>query len=1417
MACEGNQYGGFEHTLFLGCSVKGFSSTVGWGEQVSEVTIQLVQDTCGAPAERPKYYYDINLNKQSTTDAEPGFLGEQIDIIGAPAFFRMGEFEFCGLIQNWEKANTTSANPIYTVKLVAPINLLQNTQLILDEYTAGIKPNGLFTSAPNNVINVYGFLEGVDGIIAPELYQDSPGVYLPGDGGIDGAVFGTAAGAFGGALKNNNGIQWSLIQDALSVLLSSVPALKNNWSPHGRLTSKGVVLSSIGAPWTNAYGLLTADAVVNAYYISQYYIDLTELPIPPSYFRIFGGNTSLLEVITRLCQESGFDYYVELIPLRGSAYSGSGTDKVIKIRTVSRVVQPDLDQITEFITDKQSDGTLVQSSIGYEFRDDTTSAFLYGGPKETVFQTTGVCNPTLLSQADLDLYAPSGELTTIVPYVGTYKNGNMIVPHSYSQCDAFGQFFTSWSADFETDDLNNTLNYINFSGAMVTIGVSEFEAAMTSQAEWMSYVSPNEDILGNKIPPGVGTTARIIYDFNPLDSKGIAERDWDRIIDRVNAMKQAAINEGMAAGAHPKFIAAVARDFDTDVARFNVMKRDATSIYDTVEDLFEQDINRIYDFVLGIAQKYIGKTWAIRVPAVYGYLDQESDTVFYSDEPAQDGGWTEMPTILDLTNPSASLDLFTNDKNKILPFLKFNANANTLSISSIENAILNDQGLYIKCDVAPQYVFHDIDTLYIPRVVVSIEETTLAIADGLIEDIGGWDNVLEILNASAADRKNILETMGTTVGEKSSFYRRFLIGGMPVAAAIPIKSNVHTYGPWSNIGPPGGTKLEQNAGPVPWEYGSYAAMNLAAEELMEAGITNTQVVEVGSVTVAGMPTLPLGAELNSANLFAGINLIEGRSATYNPYNGSFAGNSFSYLYLSAPSYGWVGNYGPNITSIDINVGEEVTTTYSMRTFTPKFGRFSELNASRLKQIGQNRLKLLKETNARIQNNTSIAIDSNQKANIGQRVATAIRKSETANRKYATQTPHEFLVGELLLPNSGSIYGSGGMRPRALVGTYSSKDIQAALAAYEKKAYMSMDGLIRPISMGGDGGLPRYSIPTGSGNLDSTLRYLVSTGYEVLGTSSGTGISNLITIRELNPFTNPAGYDWSELSTKHAGTMGHEIDALGRGTEYPTGGLCMNINNTGFDYRNDYRAFAFKIPMLLNGWCYDTQGKPVPNSADTEIGASGGRFVTSGLTDQFLADFAHKPHTWPVGALDVRFDRARGVFTMANNEPELYCQLIYHLGPGSAAPAIILDSGTYYYDSGSSGNITGYTAISGWTTTNNIYASGTELKFRYSQTFSRWEVSQDSEVTILITGTVSGGIWDRNITGIKPYAFSAPSFGLYPAGSGHNGSGFLMYNTGNMVTGWNRFTDTITVAAGQGKIAKICNGWLDNGSCRDVTL
>lgn len=1412
----GNVYGDIDHTLFLGCSVKGFSCNIGWSEQVSEVTISLVQDPCEAPAERPKHYWNTSLSEQTTTAADPGFLGEVANIIGIPVYFRFGEFEFCGLVQSWEKTRSQSAFPIYTVKIVSPVAILNNTNLILDGYTGPISPDTLFALSPHNLINVYGFVEGVDGVSCPELYQSDEGVYDFGDDGVDGAVFGTAAGAFGGAGKNNNGIRWSLIQNVVSVLTSSIPAVKNSWSPHGRLTHKGLDLSDGGSPWTNGYGVLEYDAVINFNNVSQYFLDLSSLPSVPAYFRFSGHSISLLEAITRVCQESGHDYFIELVPI----INGNNVYKIIKIRTVSRVVQPDLTAVQDFISEKESTDTLIDSSYGHEFRDDTTSAFLYGGPKETIYQTYQSCNPEGLTEAQLNQF-PSGELDMILPFYGLDSYGNMIVPQRPLFFGDNGEWchedtrFVAYEVSLETDLLNNNLGWINFSGAYLRVGPGEFNAALISFEEWETRTTSH--LFGGDI----SHSRQIINSFSPNGQIVEAEKNWNKIGEQIEALQD---NIDAAVGVRGL------RVDDLIICRDNLveLRREADIVADNVQHVFHADIIKIYEFIRNIAEQYHGKAWAVRVPYTCGFLDTESNTVFYSDEPGQNGGWTEVPTVLSLPNPGDELSFFTNKQNKIFPFLQFNINDVVSSYLVSDNSIISDGKIYIRCEMQPEYVFHNKETLYLPRIVVELPEPMTEKVGTILEDIGGIDTLLQLMDMPEDKRKDILNNLGTTVGEKSAFYRQFVVADAPQAAALPIKSNVHSYGPWSVVGSPGGIKVEQDDGLVPWEYGGYTAMDAAGNELVQAGLTNMQVGEVGSVTVAGYPTLPLGAELNSANILNGTNLVETRTSDFGFYNGSFGGNPFAYQFLITDGVELVGNYGPSITSIDINIGDSITTTYTMRTFTPKFGRFSELNASRLRQIGQQRLELLKRINDFDRQNSLGGVAGFNRNILQDRLSSVVKKSAKLRKRDVAQTPHSVFVGEIYTPvvntgfNGSGFYSGTNNIGRTLVNSYSSHDIVNALAAYEKKSYMSMDGLIRPVSMAGGGGLPRYVNATGNTTSTTNQTYLLTTGLEVTGLASGVTTS-LVTIRDLNPFANPTGYAWSELASQHVGTAGHDIDMVGRGTGIPSGGILMPFNGTGVDYADDYRMFALRGPLLLQSWGRNTEGNPIPNESDTEGACLSGIFQTTGLSDRFLPDWLQKSHTWPVAPVDLRLDIGRGVWTLNNNEIEVYGQLLSHLGNNRPGTVLLLDSGTIYRDSGTSGNITGYSAISGWTTTHNVYASGCKLKFKYSQSFARWEVSSDSHLTVLLTGVISGATWDRNITGFKPFHTILPLFTPYmylnpsTGESGNSGNAWMSYETGNLVHVWNKYTETISPGAGQAYISNVVNGWLENADCNLVTL
>ena len=97
-----NLYGPYEQTLFLGCSVLGFTASAGWGGQASEVTIELVEDTCDAKAGYFKRIWTsgggtILSSPLQHTGPDPGFTNPNI---GAPAYFRVQDFEFTGLIQS---------------------------------------------------------------------------------------------------------------------------------------------------------------------------------------------------------------------------------------------------------------------------------------------------------------------------------------------------------------------------------------------------------------------------------------------------------------------------------------------------------------------------------------------------------------------------------------------------------------------------------------------------------------------------------------------------------------------------------------------------------------------------------------------------------------------------------------------------------------------------------------------------------------------------------------------------------------------------------------------------------------------------------------------------------------------------------------------------------------------------------------------------------------------------------------------------------------------------------------------------------------------------------------------------------------------------------------------------------------------
>jgi hypothetical protein len=266
--------------------------------------------------------------------------------------------------------------------------------------------------------------------------------------------------------------------------------------------------------------------------------------------------------------------------------------------------------------------------------------------------------------------------------------------------------------------------------------------------------------------------------------------------------------------------------------------------------------------------------------------------------------------------------------------------------------------------------------------------------------------------------------------------------------------------------------------------------------------------------------------------------------------------------------------GPYVTDISVSIGEGgITSRYQFSTWTQKFGKLRKSNLSRfaiLAKKNANTERKLKERKVGVPGLTNL-----QKQ---------IRDIKKTKRKGGSSS-HGMLVGEGI-PASG---GGDGFYPNVFIQPHYNftSQLGASGETYRKKAGMSVDGMFRP--------------------------------YTTNVNESGLGI----------PYFQTAA---SGAESPHAQDLmpfqsGHDISVVIRGQDFPED---LSTHNDPY-YGEDYRPMALKGPMVLAGWGYDTEGKPVPNE-------SGGAGETR--TDNFASGYLKDQSKWPVGPVYMPWDDER---------------------------------------------------------------------------------------------------------------------------------------------------------------------------------
>jgi len=450
---------------------------------------------------------------------------------------------------------------------------------------------------------------------------------------------------------------------------------------------------------------------------------------------------------------------------------------------------------------------------------------------------------------------------------------------------------------------------------------------------------------------------------------------------------------------------------------------------------------------------------------------------------------------------------------------------------------------------------------------------------------------------------------GTNSDSYVNIFKENVAAGGFYNIALPFRNNQITYGPWAagnGIGSGGGVDIQIREDLNPWEYGGYGPMNNAGGTIASQGLPFRTRYESGHVTIAESPAESLGSQ----------------------------------------------NAGPLLASIVVKFDKNgATTTYNYETYKPKFGNYAEnFNEYIKKNVSDRRdnYNILRET----------YLETIRNSNQSLRVAQSIR-DKTGGPSYLNY------AGAFSATQSQIIFAS---HPSTFPGQIQNSKIEAGILKshdsdyiqdrnnYSDYAAVGMDMFFSPVGINSSSAnmanmQPKQSTPV-NGSIPSMPPFLVNGTLQSGGNSK---ITNMV----LNPYTT------RQMVSDHFQGKGF---SYGIQTDYLTFNndpyKLLDVDNEKQNQTN-LRAVAHRGPLLLHGWGYDINGKPVPNQDPKKP------------TDRFTTNWLSNPQKWPVGPVDLRWDEKRGVWTAPSSTERLVvAQLTSNLSLGGSAEAVLIISDLY---------------------------------------------------------------------------------------------------------------------------------------------
>lgn len=620
---------------------------------------------------------------------------------------------------------------------------------------------------------------------------------------------------------------------------TSIPNLYNIYAYWENDSYGSSLVNDSGMPWykiRDAFDDLVITKPIELMN-STFRIAWSLLPVLPDDYRIGGGfSISLMEFITKVCEDAGHDFFFTLAQQDGFNY--------ITLVTASRILAPVTGKISEYISTNTAN-TAVSSDYGLEMRNEVTSKFVVGGSKAAIYLQTPV-------NGDLDTLVDD----TIMQFWGTNEDGTPIIGYlTQDQIDDI-------EADANEDNAVNAANYsfnipsrfINVYGVDDTYpaDVMEMRAALGGQAGWETYLwSKNGDDTSPHYqkPNRIGILSNLRTDLKDVLTSDFTSEAKFRALD----LRNLAPLNGKLLNQQGQFL--------TDK---------------------EENVKILFDYVSNYANEFYGKKFMVRIPFVYAALEPDTNIIRTSVEPCEGGYLSEAEKLNAINNGYLPPDMFnlTLEDGRIETYVKFNY-AQDLDLSDIPPDCISmdfkqndyDENLiaYIKCTVDPTIYYLDTTTLYSPRVVVTLPGRVVpktkaddgndfnGVLKAILSDHARTD--LGITNQTTID--SIIDGIFNRFGGEQLMYGLAGLAQKPDLVGVALQSNIDTYGPWYAAGAIGKIVTVKEPSLVPWNYNGYEVMDAVGNAMVTDSITYQQVGETGTIEVPGSPALNLGDQLLS--------------------------------------------------------------------------------------------------------------------------------------------------------------------------------------------------------------------------------------------------------------------------------------------------------------------------------------------------------------------------------------------------------------------------------------------------------------------------------------------------------------------------------------------------------------------------